>query len=393
MLLILPLKTDCPPHRKPIINYTIIGLNVLIFVMINYFIPSDTSKRLLDMFMLDCNAPKLYQFVSYSFLHADWGHLLGNMLFLYIFGNSINDKLGNVEYLLFYLASAVVSGAGYAMMSSAHLLGASGAIASVTAAFLILFPRSNIVALIWIFFFITTMEFSSLFLIAIKMILWDNIVAPAFSRIPTHIAYKAHLIGYSFGALVSLFLLAVRALDRDQFDILALWARAIKRRRFAYSMSNVQYGKPIEAKITDSELSDITKELQIEAKLKSEIAQALARYDWNSAINKYFELLKLNPDAVLHRKMQLEIANHLMADKQYEQAANAYEKYLKHYPSAEQIEQVQLLLGLIYARYISNNERAKERAKRLLTDALEKLTDPNQKTLCMETLKQLDENN
>ncbi len=385
MLLILPVKTDCPPHRKPMINYSIIGLNVLIFVLINYFLPKQTAKNVLDIFMLNCSAPKLYQFVSYAFLHADWGHLLGNMLFLYIFGNSINDKLGHIEYLLFYFASAIVSGAGYALMSSANLLGASGAIASVTAAFLVLFPRSNVIVLIWIFYFITTMEFSSLFLIAIKMILWDNIIAPALSPMPTRVAYTAHLIGYSFGAAISLFLLTVRALDRDQFDILALWSRAIKRRRFRQSGYVGGYGKPIDAKVTDVKREEISPELQIEAELKSEIAQAIARYDLTSAVEKYLELKEHNPDVILSNKLQLDIANQLMAEKRYKQAADAYEKYLKHYSAAEQIEQVQLLLGLIYARYLPNKSRAKE----LLSSALEKLTDVNQKTLCRETLGQL----
>ena len=104
-----------------------------------------------------------------------------------------------------------------------------------------------------------------------------------------------------------------------------------------------------------------------------------------SALEKYRALLKVNPDAILHRKVQLDIANQLMTEKDYEQAARAYEKYLKHYPTAEQIEQVQLLLGLIYARYIPNPERAKQ----LLSSAMEKLTDSNQKTLCQETLKQI----
>ena len=78
----------------------------------------------------------MYQFFTYQFLHADVGHLFGNLLFLWVFGNSVNGKMGNWPYLLFYLAGGVCAAWGWAALNPGplHLVGASGAIAAVTTA-------------------------------------------------------------------------------------------------------------------------------------------------------------------------------------------------------------------------------------------------------------------
>ena len=95
-------------------------------------------------FFLDPRMPQLYQFVSYAFLHGGWMHLIGNMLFLYIFGNNVNDKLGNVGYFLLYLGGAIFSGLGHALFSNSPVLGASGAVAAVTGAYMVLFPKTYV---------------------------------------------------------------------------------------------------------------------------------------------------------------------------------------------------------------------------------------------------------
>ncbi len=351
----------------------------------NYVLTPKTARVVQDMFMLHCAAPKMYQFITYAFLHAGWAHLLGNMLFLYIFGNSINDKLGHLEYLLFYLSAAVVSGAGYALTSSANLLGASGAIAAVTTAFLVLFPRSHVLVVYW-FYIIGTFELPSLFLIAFKMILLDNVIVPALSSASSPIAHGAHLVGYLFGFMVPLGLLFARALERDQFDILALWSRAIRRKKYTnMTKSTLKYGRPINADVKNPE--EVKPRLESAVRLSRQISEDISRYDLASAAEKYLEMIKIAPDEVLTRKHQLDIANQLTAENKHAEAAEAYEKYLDRYPSADQIEQVKLLLGVLYSRYLSNPEKAKE----LLTQAREKLRDTNQRTLCEQELSKLNE--
>jgi membrane associated rhomboid family serine protease len=365
--------------------------NVAIFIGLNYFIPKHYQAMLENLFMLDGTNPKLYQFVSYAFLHAGWGHLVGNMLFLYIFGNSLNDKLGHLEYLLFYLAGAVVAGAGYACFTSANLVGASGAIAAVTTGFLVLFPRSNILVVIWIFYFIDTFEISSLFLIGFKMILWDNVISPRFGG-ETNVAHGAHLMGYAFGFVVPLILLAARALDRDQFDILALWSRMFRRLDFAGQASqngaafNGGIPRPVSQDIHENNEPGVTELFSPKiAELRQKIADSLSRFDLTTAANYYRILIKEDPNHVLHKKAQLDVANQLMSEQDFAMAAEAYEKYLTRYSAGDQIEQVQLLLGIIYSRYLPQPDRAKE----LLEKAKARLKDSAQNRLCEEELARL----
>jgi membrane associated rhomboid family serine protease len=391
MFLLLPIKTDCPPKRRPLVNYALIALNVLIFLFMHYGSPQ-FAQRMSHLYALDGMAPKLYQFITYAFLHAGWGHLIGNMLFLYIFGNSLNDKLGHIEYLLFYIAGAIVSGAGYTLFTHVPLVGASGAIAAVTTGFLVLFPRSNILVVIWIFYFIDTIEFSSLFLIGFKMILWDNIISPKFSG-PSNVAHGAHLIGYAFGFVIPLILLALHALDRDQFDILALASRVLRRRQFAKTVytpdmisPKLKVAQPASETSESSESDVFTLYPPKIVELRELIANALARFDLHSAANYYRALIAEDKNHVLARKAQLDVANQLMSEQDYTAAGEAYEKYLNRYPNAEQTEQVQLLLGIIYSRYLVNVSRARE----LLREARRLLKDSNQIALCEQELRRLD---
>src|SRR2546430_35709 len=115
----------------------------------------------------------LTMFVS-MFLHGGWLHLGGNMLHLWIFGDNIEDRLGHVKYLLFYLASGVVATLAHAFAnpgSRIPSIGASGAIAGVLGAYLILFPKQRVTTLIPIFMFITVREIPALFLLGFWFVL------------------------------------------------------------------------------------------------------------------------------------------------------------------------------------------------------------------------------
>jgi membrane associated rhomboid family serine protease len=112
--MILPIRTSIQPRRTPYANYAMIAANVVIFLLtyhphINIF--EGREEYLHDWankFILDPEPGQLHywQFVSYAFLHASFMHIFGNMFFLYLFGNNVNDKLGNIGYTVFYLVEA-----------------------------------------------------------------------------------------------------------------------------------------------------------------------------------------------------------------------------------------------------------------------------------------------
>jgi len=384
----IPIRTDSPIDRVPWANYVLIALNVTLFAAFDWFGRTGLAE-LKQQLMLQAHAPRLYQFFSYQFLHGDLPHLLGNMLFLWIFGNSVNGKMGHVVYVLFYLACGVFAGVGYAAGNDAPMLGASGSIAGVTTAFVVLFPRAHVTFLYW-FLVIGFFELPSMLVIVFKIILWDNVLAPRLGSGMGNVAYAAHLSGYGFGFALALVMLAVRALPRDQFDLLAIARRWYQRRSFAEAMrepeaaARARYGRvarPIVVTQTGTPPAD-PRQQQIES-LREQIAESLDRHDLTGAAELYLQLVGLDPTQVLPRQQQLDVANQLMTLQRFAEAACAYEKYLSHYPKAEHADQVRLLLGILYARYLEQYEPA----CRHLAEALPRLVDERQRQACRHWLE------
>ncbi len=180
--MILPISTDSPIRRTPWVNYGLIVLNGLMLLASNGLGGRDGPADWSISLHLNTGDPALYQFFSYQFLHGDLGHLAGNMLFLWVFGNPVNGTFGHVPYLLFYLAGGLMAGLGFAVDSSgaetAHsLVGASGAVAAVTAAYVAIFPRNHVRFFYWFFIF-GFFDIRALLVVVLKVVLWDNIIAP-----------------------------------------------------------------------------------------------------------------------------------------------------------------------------------------------------------------------
>ena len=139
------------------------------------------------------------------FLHGSWLHLLGNMWFLLIFGNNVEDRFGHLKYLLFYGVAGLVATAVYVMVqsnSTVPMIGASGAIAGVMGAYFVLFPRAPITTLvIWFIPFITSISARWL------LVIW--FVMQFFTAPDSQVAWVAHVAGFVFGAIVGSFAAAV----------------------------------------------------------------------------------------------------------------------------------------------------------------------------------------
>ncbi len=314
--------------------------------------------------ILNPHALKLHQFFTYQFLHGDLWHIVGNMLFLWVFGNSVNSKMGNVAYLMFYLAAGVFAAIGFVATSNNPVLGASGAIAGVTTAYLVLFPHSQVTMFYWLWLYIGSMHIKALMVIVVKIILWDNILAPRlFSGGMDMVAYEAHLAGYLFGFTLCMVLLLIRALPRDQYDILALAKRYNQRRQFRGMMADPQApgqaqhsrvarhvfaGRPVAMPVVDERTM----------RLRQEISNAISRSDYPTAVQAYESLMVHDGAQVLPRRNMLEIANQLKLMGRFPQAAGAYEKFLKSYPTDPEAPSARLMLGILYTRYLHQHERA-----------------------------------
>jgi len=381
--MIIPIGTDNPLRKNPSVNYALVVVNFALFILVN--LDAERAQSLL----LQPERLRLHQFITYAFFHANWMHIVGNMLFLYIFGNNVNDKLGNFGYLLLYLSAAVFSGIGHVLTSNTPVLGASGAVAAVTGAYMVLFPRTY-VHILYVIIFIGTMEVPAFYFILFKLIIWDNVFEPKLYG-GGNVAYTAHIAGYIFGIGIPLLMLALKLLPHSQFDLWALIRRWRQRQQYR-SMSGKGYDaysynqgsrKKVKAKVTTpSKDESLLEEIM---QLRSRVSEAFARSEMEDAARQYLRLAKLDPDQVLPQQQQLDIANKLMQTSRYSDAAGAYEVFLQHYEKYPFIEQVRLMLGLLYSRYLNEKDKAREQ----LGQALEKLTDPGQRKMCEDELSRL----
>jgi len=333
--------------------------------------------------MLQSNWPSRWQFVTYAFLHGGLLHIVGNMFFLYLFGNNVNDKLGNIGYLAFYLAGAVYSGIGHYIVGGGNVLGASGAVAAVTGAYLVLFPQTLITVLYW-FFFIGTIAVPALYFIAFKMIILDNVIW----RYTPMVAYDAHLSGYAFGIAAMTGMLATGLISTSHFDLWAMIRQWNRRRRYRDVVSSgydPYTGQNKSKWVKTKEIKKTPAQIAAEEKagrLRGEISTRIQERNLPAAAQTYLELISLDNQQILPRQQLLDIANQLAGENRHAESAQAYEQFLTHYGSYEYSEQVELMLGLIYSRYLNQREPAIKH----LQAALSKLTDPGQLKMCRDEL-------
>jgi membrane associated rhomboid family serine protease len=390
--MLLPIRTSIRPRRTPYTNYALIFANVIIFFLEYQAAPRGGGMEFRPwvlQFMLSGDRPQLWQFVSYAFLHAGLMHILGNMFFLFLFGNNVNDKLGNIGYMCFYLAGAVFSGVGHILIGGGNVLGASGAVAAVTGAYLVLFPQTLVTVIYW-FFFIGTMELPALYFIAFKLIIWDNVIEPRFAP-PVAVAYAAHLAGYAFGIAAMVGLLATRLIGASNYDLWAMIRRWNRRRRYrdvVASGYDPYTGRTATKQIKVKEVIKSAAEQENEetsSRIRSEISSRIMERNLPAAAERYLELMSHDSGQVLPRQQLLDIANQLAGDNKPAESARAYEQFLTHYNNYEYAEQVQLMLGLLYARYLDQSEAA----TKYLQAAAKKLSDPGQLKMCRDELARL----
>lgn len=169
----IPLRALLYRRGTPTITLFIIGLNVLAFLY-EMALPLYVRDRFITQYALVPDQLHPITFLTSMFLHGGWLHLLGNMWFLWVFGSHIEDAMGSSKFLIFYLLSGVASAAvqfAVNLGSPVPTIGASGAIAGVMGAFLILYPRVRVLTLIFVIIFITTVELPA----ALMLIYWFGI--------------------------------------------------------------------------------------------------------------------------------------------------------------------------------------------------------------------------
>ena len=216
----IPLRDANPTRRTPVIT---LGLIVACFVVFAWELGLQaTSEAALNSFVTEWGvvpaellgawdagrivSQETATLVTSQFLHGGWLHLIGNMLYLWIFGNNIEDRLGWVLFLLFYLAGGVVAGLAQVAVdpdSSVPLIGASGAIAATLGAYLVLFPGARITTLVFLGFFYQLINVPAIIVLGFWFFLQllDGIGSLGMET-GAGIAFFAHIGGFVAGAAV-----------------------------------------------------------------------------------------------------------------------------------------------------------------------------------------------
>lgn len=399
----LPLRTNREPRRHPIVTEGLIVVNMLVYLaglVLSRLGPEDGLENLARTGHLWYYDFHVWNLISYQFLHDPHSvlHLAGNMLFLWIFGAAVEDRLGRLSFLAFYLIGGVVAGVGHMMLSpEAAVIGASGSIAAVTGAFLAMFPRSRIKVLV-LFFYVGIYEIPSLWLIGLYFAI--DVVSELTDLLGVRsgdVAYMAHIAGSLYGFVLAFMLLALRIVKREEYDVFFLfqqWRRRAAFRRAtkgqaggAWESASADTGKRLATsrKAAPAAGATFTEAEREQAAARSAIRAALADHDAATATRRYRELLESTPTAVLMETDQVDVANQLHADGDYDTAARAYELLLKSYPTCSSAPEVRLMLGLIYARRLGRPERAAE----LIRKAKVVLRDPGQQALADELLGEI----
>jgi membrane associated rhomboid family serine protease len=212
----IPIGDVNPRRHFPFVTVLIIGLNVLVFVY-QLILPDDALERFvltagMVPYQVTQGSPlsAARSLLTSAFLHGGWAHIMGNMLYLWIFGDNVEEHFGTFIYAAFYLLAGM--GAGLAQVaanpaSTIPTIGASGAVAGVLGAYLVLFPRTRIRTLVFMFRFMRLVELPALVVLGFWFVLQlFNGVAAVGSAASGGVAWFAHIGGFLLGLLAGLIL-------------------------------------------------------------------------------------------------------------------------------------------------------------------------------------------
>jgi membrane associated rhomboid family serine protease len=231
---VIPLHDANPRARTPLVNRLLLGANIAVWfytlsltrqpAALEAFYQSysfDWGKFVGSIAQGNVGLDVFTPLVTHMFLHGGWLHVLGNMLYLWIFGDNVEDRLGSGPYLVFYVLCGIVAAIGQGLVQAAPMVGASGAIAGVLGAYLVAFPGARVSTLIFLGIFISVIQLPALIVIGFFIVL-QLIEGLAELRLAGHeasqnVAYFAHLFGFAAGILLSFLFRQRRVEGRFRF--------------------------------------------------------------------------------------------------------------------------------------------------------------------------------
>ena len=361
--MLIPIGTNIEHRRKPIVTYWIIGLNLLIFAIqwsssrsggLN---SNSEIVRFVTSLEIQGQLSSTYfhswSLVTYQFLHAGWMHIIVNMLFLLPFGKAVEDRMGHLGFALFYLGCGAFGGLIHTLLYTAPVIGASGSVCAVVAAFVVLAPKTK-THVLFIFFIIGMYSVPSLLLVAF-FILFDtfSLLASMMGSNSNSTAWMVHLCGYIAGFTLSFSALAIGLIQSSEFDLTQMIRQSHRRRSFQKVMNTTKAIQQNEMKSEDDPI------LQLQAS----IAQDAATGKTIEAAERYLIAITEYPSLKIDARTLHLIGSTLIQNNRIENGTQVFERYLVQYKNSEDCAEVALLLAAKYARNLNNSKRAKQLLK------------------------------
>jgi len=240
----LPIRDENPHFLTPYVTYSIIAINVAVWVLVQGLgtdpalaksvctlgmIPGDVLNTLEPgtRFQIGPNAwcvlsgsSPLYTTLTSMFLHGGWLHLLGNMWFMWIFGNNVEDSMGHGRFVAFYLLCGLAAAIAQIIsnpMSGIPMVGASGAIGGVMGAYIVLYPRVHVHVLIFLGIFVTTVAVPAVFMLGFWLLIQVIGGLGSVGAIGGGVAFWAHIGGFVAGAVLVLFFRKPELVNRHPY--------------------------------------------------------------------------------------------------------------------------------------------------------------------------------
>jgi len=377
--MILPIGDDNPNEKTPYVHYLIMALNVMVFLYTLRHTGFGSSRAFYLKWGLVPARFSMVKVFTSMYFHGGLGHIFGNMLFLWIVGDNVEDRLGHVGYLAFYHLAGVAACLVHVATdphATIPLVGASGAISGVMGAYAVFFPRARIKIWYWIFLFFTDIIYVSakwavgLWFVE-QLLLWSLGGGMG-------VAYGAHVGGIVFGVVVAL---ALRKLFLKEPDSV---------RRILRTAAPAGGARPRPARGPAPELPQWEQlsgpQLQPQLDDNAGIMEALEAGHLQLAYRYFTRATTGFRRVPLRRQTAMRLADALLRDGRYGPAARVYEVIVETLPESDDTPEAAFRLGTILSRASGDYARARD----YLTRAYETHPDVRRRRSAYDELKRID---
>ena len=365
--MLIPIGTNVENRKKPYFTYFIIGLNLLIFASQWAISRSGGFQSQSEFIRTIANLESegqlsslnfhLLSLLTYQFLHAGWMHIIVNMVFLLPFGKAVEDRMGHVGFALFYLGCGALGGYIHTLFYLSPVVGASGSVCAVVAAFIVLAPKTKIHVLV-IFFIIGVYAVPSLLLVGFFVALDTfSLLASLVGNNSNPTAWVVHLIGYLSGFILTFTALTFGIIRSSEYDLTLMIRQYLRRRDLNSFVKSAPVYNHEEPSAEDPETL-----------IRISIADETHRGNIDKATQQYYDAIQESPSFKIDKRTHHVLGSTLLQNKKTAEGVELFERYLKQHKDANDCPEVALLLAAKYTRTLNNSKRAKELLKKFAND-------------------------